>query len=331
MSLTTYSDIDPQSLIVAERNVASNGLQNRVVIKQSLPQDTILRHLLEDGSMGICDFVMCNPPFYASKDEVVKATEDKEFDPSAVGTNGVCTGADVEMIAEGGEVGFVRRMMMESVSVGDKCQWFTSLLGKHTSVASLVETLQAFKIDNYGITEFIQGHTRRWGIMWSFGDLRLPDNLVRTTSESLHSSLPPHNTLRQRIESNVQLERITEIMEEVCREIDGVGVATHRERTIDSMSLRVWAEENTWSRKARRRLEKLKREMELSTGVPAITKGIPDEATAAVVLVVECSRQAGDGGGQYWLEGTWLRGKDRDLFETLWSHLCRRIVDRIMT
>lgn len=27
---------------------------------------------------------MCNPPFYASKEEVVRAAEDKEFDPNAV-------------------------------------------------------------------------------------------------------------------------------------------------------------------------------------------------------------------------------------------------------
>ncbi|KAG8865876.1 hypothetical protein FRC20_009330 [Serendipita sp. 405] len=165
------TDIDPQSLIIAERNVASNGLQNRIIIKQSTPQGTILRHLLEDNGIGVCGFVMCNPPFYASKDEVIKATEDKEFDPNAV-----CTGADVEMITEGGEVGFVKRMIEESASVGRRCQWFTSLLGKHTSIASLVEILHSLKVDNYGVTEFIQGHTRRWGIIWSFGDARLPDS-----------------------------------------------------------------------------------------------------------------------------------------------------------
>jgi hypothetical protein len=31
-----------------------------------------------------CDFTMCNPPFYASKEDVTRAAEDKEFDPSAV-------------------------------------------------------------------------------------------------------------------------------------------------------------------------------------------------------------------------------------------------------
>lgn len=31
-----------------------------------------------------CDFLMCNPPFYGSKQEVTLAAEDKEFDPNAV-------------------------------------------------------------------------------------------------------------------------------------------------------------------------------------------------------------------------------------------------------
>jgi len=31
------------------------------------------------------------------------------------------------------------------------------------------------KVDNYAVTEFVQGQTRRWAIGWSFQDARLPD------------------------------------------------------------------------------------------------------------------------------------------------------------
>jgi hypothetical protein len=31
------------------------------------------------------------------------------------------------------------------------------------------------KVENYAVTEFVQGQTRRWAIAWSFGDVHLPD------------------------------------------------------------------------------------------------------------------------------------------------------------
>ncbi|CCA72870.1 hypothetical protein PIIN_06806 [Serendipita indica DSM 11827] len=192
------TDIDTRSLMVAESNVARNGLQNRIIVKQSLPDGPIISDVLLDPSFPAYDFVMCNPPFYGSREEVDQATEDKEFDPSAA-----CTGADFEMITPGGEGVFVTRIVNESVDVGKRCRWFTSLLGKHTSVAAVVAAIKGLKIDNYGITEFIQGNTRRWGVVWSFSDERLPDNLIRPSSDSLHSLQPPSNQLRQPILSTV--------------------------------------------------------------------------------------------------------------------------------
>jgi 23S rRNA A1618 N6-methylase RlmF len=76
---------------------------------------------------------MCNPPFYSSRDDVSASADSKEFEPNAVynfipyfapRTNfpKVCTGADVEMITEGGESSFVRRMVDESVEIGERCR-----------------------------------------------------------------------------------------------------------------------------------------------------------------------------------------------------------------
>lgn len=304
------TDIDTRSLMVAESNVARNGLQNRIIVKQSLPDGPIISDVLLDPSFPAYDFVMCNPPFYGSREEVDQATEDKEFDPSAA-----CTGADFEMITPGGEGVFVTRIVNESVDVGKRCRWFTSLLGKHTSVAAVVAAIKGLKIDNYGITEFIQGNTRRWGVVWSFSDERLPDNLIRPSSDSLHSLQPPSNQLRQPIPSTVDPVSVLKLLQVICMEIDAIGcIPTDRPN-----ELRVWARDNTWSRKARRLLERMKREGSLSHSA------VPSEGDARVVISISLV----EFGQARAVEAKWVRGLDRELYETLWNHISRRLLERL--
>jgi 23S rRNA (adenine1618-N6)-methyltransferase len=84
-----------------------------------------------------------------------------------------CTGAEVEMVTEGGEVAFVSRMIEESLQLRDRVHWYTTMLGKLSSVSVIVETLMAAGNNNYAVTEFVQGSkTRRWAVAWSWGNSR---------------------------------------------------------------------------------------------------------------------------------------------------------------
>lgn len=111
---------------------------------------------------------MCNPPFYTSREEMAQSSESKSQQPSSV-----CTGADVEMVTKGGEVAFVTKMIDESLNLRDRIQWYTSMLGKLSSVSVLVEALIKHGNHNYAVTEFVQGSkTKRWALAWSWGDRR---------------------------------------------------------------------------------------------------------------------------------------------------------------
>lgn len=117
-------------------------------------------------------FVMCNPPFYSSKEEMHESSFSKQSSPSAV-----CTGAEVEMICPDGEVGFVTRMIEESLDLGGQVQWYSSMLGKMKSVDSVVEKLKDANVSNWAVTSLQAGNlTKRWAIAWSFGYLR-PQNV----------------------------------------------------------------------------------------------------------------------------------------------------------
>ncbi len=92
----------------------------------------------------------------------------KEKGPSAV-----CTGAAVEMVTEGGDLGFVLRMIEESEKLKERVQWYSSMLGKLSSVNEVVNRLKEKGIGNWAVTCLMAGKvTRRWVVAWSFGDLR---------------------------------------------------------------------------------------------------------------------------------------------------------------
>lgn len=142
---------------------------------------------------------MCNPPFYTSFNELKQSAEQKEQEPFSVSVTNptsrakqlytthpipltyhpvltcmkTCTGAAVEMVTRGGEVAFVKQMIDESLELRDRIQWYTSMLGKLSSINVLVETLIKHGITNFAVTEFEQGSkTKRWALAWSWGDRR---------------------------------------------------------------------------------------------------------------------------------------------------------------
>jgi hypothetical protein len=73
---------------------------------------------------------------------------------------------------DGGEVGFVSRIARESSlpDIKHAVTWFTSMLGKSSSVFKLRQLLEELGVPTVRTTTFRQGVTLRWGIAWSWYD-----------------------------------------------------------------------------------------------------------------------------------------------------------------
>ncbi|KAF9260061.1 S-adenosyl-L-methionine dependent methyltransferase [Marasmius fiardii PR-910] len=283
------TELDDLSESHAQKNVRANNLSDRVRIMKATATGPILIPL-SDPSQNFY-FTMCNPPFYSSTEDVVRSSEAKEFGPSAV-----CTGATVEMITEGGESAFVRRIVEESLVFGTRCKWYTSMLGKLSSVGEVVESLKANSIENYALTEFVQGQTRRWAVGWSFTRIRLPDTASRVSNPNplIQRYLPPHNTIRQPAKTD------TKALQDVLLGISGAAIESRSSHFL------VKTIGNTWSRSARR---KQLRQMELEG-----ENGVPE-------IIMICSLAV----TREYVEFQWVQGKTRSLFESFCSHVSRKI------
>ncbi|KAG1674416.1 hypothetical protein FOA52_012943 [Chlamydomonas sp. UWO 241] len=101
-------------------------------------------------------FSMCNPPFFASMAEA--------------GTNPAtaCGGTPMEMVCPGGELAFIMRMVDDSVRLGARIHWYTTMVGKKATLKALRKELHARHVTAIRTTELAQGKTSRWAIAWSF-------------------------------------------------------------------------------------------------------------------------------------------------------------------
>ena len=162
------TDIDKKSFDSAARNLALNNL----ITRTRLLQATELNPIIPLAALGVSqlDFTICNPPFFTSQNDMAASLkgEGKSGKPNAV-----CTGADVEMVCPGGDLGFVTKIVNESLQLREKVQWYTSLLGKLDSAKAIITLLKKHGISNWAVGVVDTGGiTKRWIVAWSFGDMR---------------------------------------------------------------------------------------------------------------------------------------------------------------
>ncbi|KAI9435810.1 S-adenosyl-L-methionine dependent methyltransferase [Lactarius indigo] len=313
------TDVDSVSLASAQANVDRNGLSERISVLRADPTGPILFPLTQDPAVSF-DFSMCNPPFYASAEEVARSAATKALSPNAV-----CTGAEVEMITAGGEEGFVSRMVRESLALGERCRWYTSMLGKQSSLTALVSLLRAHSITNYALTELVQGHTRRWALAWSFTDARLPDDVARPSAPALHRLLPSRTTFRQRLDRAPPARAVQQVL--CALEGDSEAGAVAVAPGSGGQTYVVVARRDTWSRAARRKKAHLLRLPDAGPGAATEATGTGtgagEEGGPALVAHVWVEEErVGKSGVQLVVQ--WKRGHDAQVFESFASHVGRK-------
>ncbi|KAJ8266745.1 hypothetical protein GJAV_G00134220 [Gymnothorax javanicus] len=165
------TEVDDICYNYAKKNVENNGLSDLIKVVK-VPQKTLLMDALKEESALVYDFCMCNPPFFANQLEAkgVNSRNSRRPPPSSVNTGGV-----TEIMAEGGELEFVKRIIHDSLQLKGALRWYSCMLGKKCSLAPLKEELRKHGVPKVTHTEFCQGRTMRWALAWSFyNDVAVP-------------------------------------------------------------------------------------------------------------------------------------------------------------
>ncbi|KAL4951051.1 hypothetical protein BDW69DRAFT_186748 [Aspergillus filifer] len=299
------SDIDDQNIKTSTRTVKANQLDSRIRIVKTSPDDALVP--LQTLGVERLDFTMCNPPFYASQDEMIASAKEKERPPFSA-----CTGAEIEMVTSGGEVSFVSRMIADSIDLKDSVLWYTSMLGKLSSVWVLVEKLIKLGNNNYAVTEFVQGNkTRRWAIAWSWADRRPTVRIARGIPNFPKHLLPfPSEYI-----FDLPNASIDAVGKSVDTEISSLHI--HWTWHPNQASGVGFASENVWSRQYRRKIKMSGTEDRPNIDVDKAALGFKVQLKVDPVEDKDVI-----------LNVRWLKGTDSVLFESFCGMLKRKLEGR---
>lgn len=164
------SEVDPGAVKAAKAIVAANpDLSSSVFVRHQANGAQIFKGILKPGEMF--DFSLCNPPFHASAEEALSGSRRK------VQNLGKQKGGDTllnfggqpkELWCEGGEVGFIRKMIAESVLFKSQCFWFSSLVSKSSNLPFIFKALEGAGPYEVRQLEMAQGQKISRFVAWTF-------------------------------------------------------------------------------------------------------------------------------------------------------------------
>ena len=322
------TESDEESLSFARRNVEANGFGDAITVLGPMglngpliPLGKKMSHEEESAAVAEFDFLMTNPPFYSSEQELISLGEKKARPP-----NSACTGVPTEMVCPGGEVGFVSRIFKESLVHGSTIRWYTSMLGKLESLDALVQMFHEHNVDNYAIGELVQGkRTKRWVVAWSFNAMRPSQDVcggVRAVGgKKVAPAKVEEEVLSVREEAGHKVfSSFKEDILQVMMDMDLIfweEIRKHRrdwEKVVFGVIGR--ATENVWSRSWRRK--KMRGEAHVEK-----VKEMPSDGTCAFGFAVAIY----DADGMLTVVVKWREGHDAIMYESFCGFMKRKLIE----
>lgn len=162
------SDIDAGALASAARILAAQAdLGQAITLRRQPDSGAIFRGVVGPGERF--DLTLCNPPFHGSLREAREAAQTKWRKLGRAGGTGRNFGGQgAELWCEGGEAGFARRMIEESLALATQVRWFTTLVSGSAALPGLQRALRLAGAREVRIVPMAQGQKQSRFAAWTF-------------------------------------------------------------------------------------------------------------------------------------------------------------------
>lgn len=169
------ADINASAIKNAQAIVDANGLNNRIQLRLQSNEHQIFKGIIQADDAF--DFSMCNPPFHASLEDAKAGTHRKmnglaknagKQPTKTINAKLNFGGQGAELVCEGGELGFIERMIKESALYKNQCRWYTTLVSKASNLPKIERSLKAIEAKKIKIVEMSQGQKQSRFVAWSY-------------------------------------------------------------------------------------------------------------------------------------------------------------------
>lgn len=166
------SDIDEESLKNVDKIISENeNLNGKIKTIKQPNNDDIFVNIINNNEYF--DLTLCNPPFHKSKKDAQEGSLRKVKNLSKDKNKKLnlnFAGKSNELWCKGGEVAFIKKMIIQSKIYKNNCLWFTTLVSKKENLDLILKYLNEIGIKESKIINMSQGQKISRIVAWTFLD-----------------------------------------------------------------------------------------------------------------------------------------------------------------
>jgi 23S rRNA (adenine1618-N6)-methyltransferase len=163
------TDIDHLAIRSAKNIIEANGLTKAIEVRKQLSANNVFEGMVKPGEKF--HLSICNPPFHSSSLAADAGTQRKWKN---LGQKGKVEdllnfgGQQNELSCEGGEEGFLKRMILESGQYAGSFNWFSTLVSKKSALPGAYHQLKHAGAADVRTIDMAQGQKVSRILAWTF-------------------------------------------------------------------------------------------------------------------------------------------------------------------